>query len=288
MNELFKFLKSQYLKLIPHFILLASIVASYFTSNYDIDIIVKATMTLSFALSIYFTFNITVAFNKNLNNVVISQKNIIETYKINFSTEYHIKQMISNFDSKEIPYLAMDLVKYEVVMDLFAPFRDEDNIKFIDTVNEVWGKTFYAIVNNKKVDLSFDKPKAIEEYIKNAEWMEIQNGHALVEKTKHLLVYKLINFGKDPILGLHPVFTSLNITPTYNKVTPILLKPHEEVLVFVLVELKPQYNRDFKLDFKFTFKEKCYYQRAQMNLNNGDLRMELVYSEPKECPPQDN
>jgi hypothetical protein len=288
MKEYLKFLKSNYLKLIPHLVLLLSIVMSYFSVSDTINLVVKATMTLSFALAIYFTVNVNLSFHRHLNNVVVSQNNIIETYKINISTEYNIKQMINNFDSKEVPYLAMDLVKYEVVTDLLAPFRNEDKIKFIDTVSEVWGRTYYAIINNKKIELSFDKPKEIENYIKNAEWMKIQNGHAFVEKTKHLLVYKLINFGKDPILALHPVFTSHNLTPSYSKVTPLLLKPNEEVLVFVLVETKPRYDREFKLDFQFTFKEKCYYQRAQMNLENGDLRMQLIYSEPKECPPQDN
>ncbi len=290
MKEFSKFIKTQFLKLFPHLILLTSIILSYFTSeNTNFDVIVKATMALSFALSVYFTLNITVSFNKYLsgviikqNNTIIENQNKISNYEMQFKNLIY-KPMFYVSDNQEA-YLAIDVVPY-TIKNSIIPFKHEEYyIEYVDdSIVENQGVTYYCYVNGDYVHISIEKEAIIQDYYHDTmEQKKIQGGTALCNKPRHLVVFKLINIGMFPAKAFRPFIRLNGNENIYKGIHPRLLQPKDEVLFVVLVELQGEKRIKYECVFEYSNRDKRMFQKLSIVIENKSIEFSAELSEPEE------
>ncbi len=294
MKEILAFVKKQYLKLIPHIILLLSIIFSYFTEDgSSLNLVVKITLSTSFALSLYFTINITNSFNKYLNSVVISQRNIISEYRYKISNyEMQFKNLIYKpkyykIEDMHEPYLAIDIVPYRIKGSFFPLQHEEDYIEYIDeNIVETPGKTYYCYVNGDKVNFSVEKDAIIQDYYHDTMGeMKIKNGTALVNKPRHLIVFKLINIGLFPAKSVLPIIDYNNNENNYKGIHAKLLQSKEELLFVILVELQGEKKINYNCAFEYSFKNKRLIQKMPITIENSNITFLTELSEPEEITP---
>lgn len=284
------YIKNKWFKLLAHFLLGTSIVSILvFDRDSIIYLISKISLSLSFLFSIYFTINITLDFSKDISKTVNKQR--IEISELNYANKtYKFNNMgtlnLNALEREELnlPELTIDLIKYHVNLHPLAPLSKCDKIIFDEAFVKDYGKVTYVIIGGPEALVSHDMPKLVDDYIKNAEWLKLENGHALVEKTKHLLGFRFYNFGDKPLAAFSPFLRNDNIETVYKTFNPILLKPKEEVTVFILL-LNLKSDAIYNLRFRFYLNNKCYWQGLELSVKDGDLRVPLILTKTEECTP---
>ncbi len=292
---IFEYLKEKWYKFLGHLATIIMMIIKVCNTDYGIsaNITIDIMLSVSIAVSVAFTINIAVDYKKNV-FTVLQEAETINNYNIRIESLESIKKnyetQLNNYSAKEShiiennnnPYLAIKPIPYRIKGNLFGIKHEEDYIEFIDdSIQEISGKTYYCYVNGKDVNFSLEKERIIKEYFHDTmDTKRLQNGIALVNKPRHLIVFKLINVGAEAATSLFPIVNYDNNENTYKGIQPTIINRNEELLFIVLVELQGQSTIKYDFVFEYYHKGKHLKQSFPVNLANQNLEFITELSEP--------
>jgi len=262
----------------------------------DLNISAEVTnaLSISFPVSVALSFalNISVgfSFNKTINKLRTDNKSYALTVK-----KYEIQmQSVSTLNNYynidfELPTLAISHVPYTITGSFFPNSGSGDAINYVSpTIVEVDGSTYYCYINKKEVLFSLKKENIIQDYFHDTmQTIQLQNGEGLVDKPRHLLVFKIINASSKPALSMMPRVIIDGGMNKYKGVAPCVMKPNDELLFVVLVEWYGPTENLYSFEFLYNFKGKQYMQKFPLRLKGEEMKYEVLLKEPKELPPSE-
>lgn len=257
--------------------------------NTDISNAINISFPISVALSFAFNITANLSYSKTINKLTTDNRSFELSIK-NYEVQLQNINTLNNYYNIdfELPTLAISHVPYTITPSLLPFFKiSDDAVQYISpNIVEVEGSTYYCYINDRNVLFSLNKEKIIQDYYKETmETIELQNGEGLVNKPRHLVVFKIINVSNKSVLSMMPRIIIDGVINKYKGVAPYVMKPNDELLFVVLVELYGQKENYYSFEFVFNYKEKQYVQKFPLKLHGENLSYDVLLKEPKELPP---